>query len=256
MIDGKITLLAIVQNEERDLPGLLENCQWVDDIVIVDGGSSDSTIEIAEKNGARVFERKFDNFSAQRQYGLDQVKTEWVLWLDADERMDSILIDKIKTLASGPSETSAYSITIRSRFWGRYLDHVWKPASLIRLFQKDRCSFSGNKVHELVVCPGVPGVITDGWVSHDTYHTVAEHLTKINQYTELSLENDITEWSQRGGIKPYMLVKYPLIHFIERYIIRGGWRDGLPGFVMCVQCAYISFIKMAKAYERVRVISP
>jgi len=254
--DNKITLLAIVQNEERDLPGLLENCRWVDDIVIVDGGSTDRTVDIAKQHGAQVYIRKFDNFSAQRRYSLEHVKTEWVLMLDADERVDQKLKQEINNIVkSRVGNCPAYAVTRRSRFWGRYLDHVWKPIPLVRLFKKDECRFSDNKVHELVVCPGEPGVITTGWVSHDTYRTVSEHLAKINQYTDLSLEDDVAEWNRRGGIKPYMLVKTPLFVFIERYLIRGGWRDGFPGFVMCVQCAYISFIKMAKAYEGIKLNS-
>jgi len=252
VLNGNVTLLAIVQNEELDLPGLLENCRWVGDIVIVDGGSTDRTIEIAKQHGARVFERKFDNFSAQRQYGLDKVNTEWVLWLDADERMEDLLKNEIDAIVGGDEKSPAYGITIRSLFWGRYLDHVWKPIPLIRLFRKDKCRFSDDKVHERVDCQGEPGIIANGCITHQTYRTVAEHLNKINHYTDLSLENDVVEWHRRGGIKPYMLVKYPLIHFIERYFIRGGWRDGFPGFVMCMQCAYISFVRMIKAYERIK----
>jgi glycosyltransferase involved in cell wall biosynthesis len=250
-MDKKITLLAIVQNEEQDLPGLLENCRWVDEVVIVDGGSTDRTVELAEKQGARVFRRKFDNFAAQRQYGLDQVTNEWVLWLDADERLIDALAAEIQAIVKGDQVHSAFTMLVRSRFWGRYLDHVWKPIPLVRLFRKERCRFSGP-VHERVVCSETTGAITAGWISHDTYATVAEHLAKINQYTDLSLEGDIAEWRKRGGIKPYMLVKYPLINFLERYLIRGGWRDGFPGFVMCVQVAYLSFVRMIKVHESIK----
>jgi glycosyltransferase involved in cell wall biosynthesis len=256
MTKSSISLLAIVLNEEEDLPGLLASCYWVDELVIIDGGSTDKTVGIAKNAGARVITRKFDDFGSQRKFALEQACTEWVLMLDADERPSRVLIDEIKKIIGREDAADVYRIPIETEFWGRCLKHVWNGPPMVRLFRKKAVSAPDSSVHESMVARGVVASIPRGIILHKTYKSVFEHLKKINLYTQLSLESDVNEWRSRGRMRWYQIIGIPIINFCWRYLIRLGFMDGLPGLVMCLQVGYISFVRLIKVYERIYLNAP
>lgn len=178
-----ITAAIIALDEERNLPGLLERLAWVDEIVLVDGGSVDGTREIARHYGCRVAERRFDSFARQRNYAIDLATGDWVFSIDADERPTAGLIAEIRT-AIARSSADAFRVPIRSRIFGRPLRRSGTQDDCpVRLFRRGRAWWTGQ-VHEVLQVMGRVGRL-GVWLEHDTMPDLRSFLAKMERYTTL-----------------------------------------------------------------------
>lgn len=230
----------------RDVATVIEPClksvAFVDEIVVVDSGSTDATLEIARKYGARVVHQDWLGYGPQKQFAVEQARHDWVLCLDADERVgDALRVGIEKEVRA--SRFKAFEMPRCNRFMGRWLRHgEGYPDYNLRLFHRAHAQWSADAVHEHVVAKGPVGRL-EGDLLHESEETIAQYLDKQNRYTTLQAEKLLREGKQVGVAN---LVVSPLARFVKFYVLRGGFRDGVPGLVHIAIGCFNSFIKYAK----------
>lgn len=241
-----LSVVIITLNAASQLEACLESARFADEIVVVDSGSTDGTQALAERYGARVIQQDWLGFGPQKQFAVDAAKHDWVLCLDADERVSPALRDAIIFALKAPC-TVAFRFPRCNRFLGRYLKHgEGYPDWSLRLFDRRQARWSKDTVHEKVETSAPVGELT-GDLLHDSAESIASYLTKQNRYTTLAAEMAIKA-GKRAGLS--QLVLSPLVRFIKFYLIRQGFRDGLPGLIHIAIGCFNSFSKYAKMLER------
>lgn len=218
----------------------------VDEIVVVDSGSTDSTLEVAASFGARVIQQDWLGFGAQKQFAVQQSSHDWVLCLDADEQVSQALSSAIRCLLAQAPACHAYQMARCNRFMGRFLRYgEGYPDWSLRLFDRRFAQWSDDPVHEQVIAPGGCGVLA-GDLLHDSAESLAQYLDKQNRYTTLAARAALARGRHAGLAR---LLLSPLFRFIKFYVFRQGFRDGLPGLVHVLIGCFNSFCKYAKMLE-------
>lgn len=238
-----VTVVILTKNEEENIVEVIKNAQKLtNNVLIVDSGSVDRTIELAEKNSAVVIYRDWDNdFAAQRNFALKYVKTEWVMYLDADERMSADLISNVKKVIN--KDLVLYKMERRNNAFGRSFKYgVLGPDSVIRLFPKDKGYWKG-KVHERVICE-LPLKKLCGYIDHYTYNDFDEYLEKMNIYSTIGAVKNFESGKKAKCIKDFVL--RPILAFFKMYILKKGFLEGFIGFVLCVNYANYTLNKYVK----------
>ncbi len=242
MTEKKLSVLVLVTNEEHDLPSCIESARGVaDEFVVIDGGSSDQSVAVAEKLGAKVFRRPFDNFTDQRAYGLSVCQGEWILSLDADERLTSELFQEITRLTTSHD---GYQIPFQVLFMGRAMRFSGLgDESHLRLFRKDKVALaSGHLVHEVYqLSSGKIGALK-GKITHRPYRDITEYLMKCELYANLWAEDFIRK-NKKLSWRYRFVVPY---EFLRCYVLALGFLDGLPGFVWAGLSAYHRSVRIGK----------
>ena len=248
MSDSKYPISAFVacQNEERNIEGCLRSVAWCDEIVVVDGFSTDRTVEIARRYTDKIFSRQWDGYRSQKSFGLEQTSNNWALLIDSDERLSPELIGEIqREFDNGPGDTAGYYLPRRVHYLGKWISHCgWYPDHKLRLFRKDRGRLGGTDPHETCLLDG-PAKHLRGELIHYTYRTISEHLRTIERYAAIWAST--RRW--RPGDALRMLVR-PLVKFLEIYIMKAGVLEGLHGYVIASMASYSVFLRYAKLYER------
>lgn len=243
-----VSAVLITLNAARSLAATLETLDFVDDIVIVDSGSSDATLSIASRFGARVIAQDWLGFGPQKDFAVRQARHDWVLCLDADEQVTPALRDSIRAALAGP-DVRAYRMARCNRFLGRYLRHgEGYPDWNLRFFHRQHAHWSTDLVHEHVLSDGPVGTL-QGDLLHDSAETLAAYLDKQNRYTSLAADLALAR-GKRATVG--RLVLSPLIRFIKFYLLRQGFRDGIPGLIHIAIGCFNSLSKYAKMLERQR----
>lgn len=241
-----LSVVIITLNAASQLEACLESARFADEIIVVDSGSTDGTQALAERYGARVIQQDWLGFGPQKQFAVDAAKHDWVLCLDADERVSPALRDAIIFALKAPCAV-AFRFPRCNRFLGRYLKHgEGYPDWSLRLFDRRQARWSKDAVHEKVETSATIGELT-GDLLHDSAESIASYLTKQNRYTTLAAEMAIKA-GKRAGLS--QLVLSPFVRFIKFYLIRQGFRDGLPGLIHIAIGCFNSFSKYAKMLER------
>jgi glycosyltransferase involved in cell wall biosynthesis len=247
-----LSVALAVYNEQANLGACLESIkELASEIVIVDGGSTDQTVEIAKRYGAKVMvEENRANFHINKQHAIDACTHDWILQLDADERVSSMLASEILAIVSGDKQAmaDAYYIKRRNYFLGRWMNKGGMyPDPVIRLFKQGRAHLPQASVHELMTVEG-----TTKWLQNDLLHIAdpnfSRYLLRSNRYTTLQAEDWLKEGkigTGVGSIFLYMIVK-PLIRFLEIYLRHKGFLDQFPGFVF----AWYSGLHLASSYVK------
>ncbi len=239
-----LTVVILTKNEAKHIVDAIKNAQKVTEhILIVDSGSTDRTVELAEANGAKVVYRAWDNdFAAQRNFALEQVDTEWVLYLDADERMHDALIDDIRKHMA-ENKPALYRFIRRNSAFGKDFKYgVLGPDSVKRMFPKREGKWQG-KVHESVVCK-LPVVTLAGYLQHYTYADFEQYVAKMNQYSSIAAVNNF-EKGKRASVLGDMICR-PLFAFIKTYFLKLGILEGWLGLVLCFNYANYTLNKYVK----------
>lgn len=243
-----LSVVVITLNEEKNLEKCLSSVGGLaDEIVVVDSGSKDKTIEVAKSFGARVFERKFDDYASQKNFAAGKAQGDWILSLDADEEISKELRKEIEE-AIKEEGFSAYSIPrkniilekfIRFSRWQPELDrHVW-------LWKRGRGEWVGE-VHEELVVKGKVGRLKNPKI-HYQYETVAEFLDMVNRYSSLDAQKRIKAGTEFSF---FSLFFAPLYNFLVRYFYRLGFLDGWRGFVLSYLMAIYHFAVWVKIWEK------
>ena len=249
-----LSVAIITLNAASQLEACLQSARFADEIVVVDSGSTDGTQALAERHGARVIQQDWLGFGPQKQFAVEAACHDWVLCLDADERVTPALQTAIESaLEIGQNSVSsaaaphAYRFPRCNRFLGRYLKHgEGYPDWSLRFFNRRHACWSDDAVHEKVVCDGPTGTLA-GDLLHDSAESLSSYLTKQNRYTSLAADMALAA-GKRSSVGRVALS--PLVRFIKFYFVRQGFRDGLPGFVHIAIGCFNSMIKYAKMLER------
>ncbi|QDQ26768.1 glycosyltransferase family 2 protein [Chitinimonas arctica] len=246
----KISLVLITRNAAHQLAACLESArELVDEIVVLDSGSSDDTQAIAARFNARVAQQGFLGFGPQKRMAVGMARNDWVLCLDADERLTPELIAGIRAALRQPT-ANAFRCARRNRFFGRYLRHGEAyPDWCLRLFDRRHAGWSEDAVHEKVIVSHGEVATLAGDLLHDSAEDLTAYLSKQNRYTDMQVEKLFSEGKRTH---PFKLVSSPLARFLRFYFIRGGWLDGAAGFAHIAIGSFFAFIKYAKLMERWR----
>lgn len=243
-----LSVAIITLNAASQLEACLRSVAFADEIIVVDSGSQDGTVELAQRHGARVIHQAWLGFGPQKQFAVNACSHDWVLCLDADERVSDTLRRSLESALLAPS-TAAFRFPRCNRFLGHYLKHgEGYPDWSLRLFDRRQARWSDDAVHEKVIANGAVGTL-QGDLLHDSAETLAAYLTKQNRYTSIAADMAFTAGKRASGAQ---LVFSPLIRFIKFYLIRQGFRDGLPGLIHITIGCFNSFLKYAKLIERQR----
>ncbi len=240
-----LSVTIITRDAAHQLEACLASVAFADEIVVVDSGSRDGTPEIAARHGARVLHQDWLGYGRQKQFAVEQAAHDWVLCIDADERVTPELGASIEAVLRAP-DAPGYMMRRRNRFLGRWLRHgEGYPDWSLRLFDRRRGRWSDDPVHEKVACDGVVGKLV-GDLLHESCDTLAVYLDKQNRYTSLQAEA-----LHRRGRRAHLgqLLLSPLLRFVKFYVVRLGFLDGVPGLVHIVIGCNNSFVKYAKLME-------
>jgi glycosyltransferase involved in cell wall biosynthesis len=238
----KITAVVITLNEAARIGRCLESVRWCDEMVVVDSGSTDATIEIARAAGARVASQAWQGYGPQKAHAVRLARNDWVLCIDADEIVSPQLRAGIESALAKP-EFKAYEFARCNRFMGRYLRHgEGYPDWVLRLFDRRHAEWSRDAVHENVQTAEKVGRIR-GDLLHDSAQTLHAYLEKQNAYTTLQAQA-LFERGQRPSLPK--LVLSPPIRFLKFYALRLGFLDGVPGLVHILIGCFNTFSKNAK----------
>ena len=249
-----LSAVLITKNAASQLSLCLRSVTFCDEILVVDSGSSDGTVELAKQMGAQVIEAEWRGFGPMKQFAVEQAKNDWVLCIDADERISDDLQGAIAAeLAVSPVPKRGFPLvtpTFRAwrfarcnRFMGRYLKHgEGYPDWSLRLFDRRAAHWSADPVHEKVLTNTEIGSLR-GDLLHDSAETLESYLTKQNRYTTLAAEAAIAA-GRRATLLQLLLS--PLLRFVKFYVLRAGFLDGVPGLVHILIGCQNSFAKYAK----------
>ena len=248
----RLSAVIITRNAAAQLVECLESVRFADEILIVDSGSQDATLDIARRHNARVVRQDWLGYGKQKQFAVAQAANDWVLCLDADERVSAPLAHRIQEALRKPN-CFAYDMPRCNRFMGRWLRHgEGYPDPNLRLFHRQHARWSDDPIHEHVVTTEKVGRL-DGDLLHETETTLAEYLEKQNRYTTLQAERLHAAGKRVGAAR---LVLSPFARFIKFYFLRRGFLDGVPGLVHIIMGCFNSFMKYAKLMQLSRMSKP
>jgi glycosyltransferase involved in cell wall biosynthesis len=242
-------------NEGHQIGAAVQDLRWADEVIVVDGGSTDRTAEIAESLGARVLVVRGETIAAQRNAGIAEAANQWVLALDADERVSAALRDAIaEVVRVAPSDDgavathAAYRIRFENHYLGRELRHgPWGRDWHIRLFTRDR-RYRCNRVHERLESIEDVGVLP-GVIVHRPYRDLAHHVAKIVKYARWGAD-DLHARGRRANL--WTLCVRPAWRFFRDFVLLSGWRDGVEGLIASALGAFAAFLKYAFLLTRSR----
>ena len=238
-----ISAMVITRNEARHISACLETLHFCDEIVVVDSQSEDNTVLLAKGFTDKVYTKPFENFSAQKNFAISKTNHDWILSVDADERVSTELAKEIKDVLE--YKNSAFSVPRINYLFGRKMrygaNHHDHP---IRLFHKKYAEFEGI-IHEQLKVKGKVGALTQPLLHYST-PSINEYMRKLNQYTDLEAER----LYQLGKKVSYWDVSFrPLSRFFQRYVLQWGVLDGMPGFFFSTLSAFYDFVKYVKLWE-------
>ncbi len=244
-------VFILTRNEERHIEDCLKTCLFFDEIVIVDSGSQDRTVEIAQNYTKRIAKRPFTHFLEQREYAVSLMESEWIFYLDADERIPDALKNTILEFVN-QEEYTLLEMPRRNYLLGKWIAHSgWYPDFQARLIQKKTLAFHAQIVHERLSTTGKSFRLDpkgNVYLMHYTCTDLAAYFQKINHYTSL----EAVEHVQLSPLKmtPFGILTRSIGMFTQSYIHHKGYKDGFEGFIVAVFQLLSSFLLMMKIWEK------
>ncbi len=242
----KVSACLITLNEARNIEECLSSVKWADEIVVVDSGSTDGTVELCRRFTDRVLVMDWAGHVAQKNRAVEAASNDWVFCIDADERVTPELAREIKSILSEEPPCAGYTVPRRTWYAGRWIWHGgWYPDRKLRLFDRRRGRFTGMDPHDRVEVKGPVGKLRNDLL-HYSYRDIAHHVRQINRYTDTMAELK----AARGvGVPLLRMISYPPVKFFKMYLLRMGFLDGPQGLILAVLGAVYEFLKYAKLWE-------
>lgn len=240
-----VTAVVLTKNEEKNIVDCLESLSFCNEIIVVDDNSQDRTVEIAKGMGATVLKHPLNNdFSKQRNYGLEMAKNDWVLFVDADERVNNVLAKEVAYVLS-ENKYDAFLFKRQDTIFGRKLRYgevgnIW----LLRLARKESGRWIGT-VHERWIVNGNIKKLNNP-LDHFPHQSVTEFIKEINYYTDLRAKE---LYKSSGKVYWYSVLFYPKLKFLVNYVIKFGFLDGLPGLIVAIMMSFHSFLVRGKLWQ-------
>lgn len=244
----KISATIIVYNEEDNIADVCETVSWADEIVIVDSASSDRTVEIARKYTDNIFNREFRGYKDKHEFADAETTGDWIFWIDADERVTPELRASIEAVKKRDENSLPNGFRIARKTWylDRWIKHSgWYPDYQMRLYRKSGSFWDGVSPHETARVEGKTEILR-GEFLHYTKRDLSEHHRVLDSYTTLAAENFHKHGKIIGGLGLFF---HPIGAFLRTYVLKQGFRDGIPGLMIAMFTAYSVFLKYAKLWE-------
>ncbi|MFC0179366.1 glycosyltransferase family 2 protein [Thorsellia kenyensis] len=241
----KLSVILIMHNEAHNIEDCLNSVSFADEIIIVDSGSQDDSVKIAEANGAKVIYQPWLGFGPQKNVALSHASHEWVLSIDADERVTPALADEIRDIIQIDNPLVGYNISRLSKFCEKEINYSgWRPDYVLRLFKKSLARFSDDPVHEKVICIGDVGKLKH-FLYHISYRKIEDVLKKTNDY---STAGAIKLNKRQKKITFSSAFTHGFWAFVRTYVIQRGFLDGKHGLVLAISNAEVTYYRYLKAW--------
>ena len=242
----KISVTIITLNEAEHIGAAIDSVAWADEVVVIDAGSRDDTCDIARRKGALVEVRAWVGWVDQKNHAHSRAAHDWILSLDADERVTPALAQEIRALLATEPSRRGYRIPRVTFHLGRWIRSTdFYPDYQTRLYDRRAARWQGEYVHESVAVDGRPGTLRHE-LQHYSFDDLSDHLARINAYSSLSARQ-MHERGRRSG--PLALVMHPVAAFFRNFVLRRGFVDGTAGLLISIMNAYAVFVKLAKLWE-------
>jgi hypothetical protein len=241
-----ISVLLLARDETRRLESLLPELAFAEEVVVIwDPRGPGETRGVAERLGARVLPREFAGFGPQRQFALARCTQPWVLWIDADERLDAAALDGLRLAVGSSPREAGFTVERRSYFLGRRIRFCgWQGERVLRLFRRECARFDDARVHERVHVEGPAGRLP-GTLEHDTYSSWEECVRKLRDYAHGGAQS---AFAAGGSAGPLDVALRPPLRFLRMYVLQLGLLDGFHGFLVCGLAAAQVFLKYAELW--------
>ena len=241
-----VTVTVITFNEAANLQAALESVSWADEIIVIDSESTDDTVAIAKRFTDRVMVRPWPGYVAQKNLAAEYASHDWIFSLDADERVSPPLADEIRALVAAGPAAPGYRVPRVTFHLGRWIRSTdWYPDHQLRLYDRRRARWTGKYVHESVDADG-PVIDLRGELLHYAYRDLAHHQQTMDRYTTLAARQMFEAGRRASWVD---LAIHPPAAFFRNYVLRGGFRDGVPGLVISAMNARYVGLKFAKLWE-------
>ncbi|HNX00290.1 MAG TPA: glycosyltransferase family 2 protein [Candidatus Cloacimonadota bacterium] len=245
----RISATIITKNEERNIRRCLESIKWVDEIIVLDSGSTDKTVDICREFTSNVFQVEWLGYGKTKQSAVDKATSPWILSIDADEEITPKLADVIREKVLNPGDCNGFEIKRKSQYLGKWIRHSgWNRDYPMRLFRKDSGHFNDKLVHESVIINGKRCRIHEEML-HYTYPDLETHLRKIDKYAECWAEEKALK-GKKGSLHGTFL--HTVLRFIFTYFLKLGFLDGKTGLILAMNSALSVYMKHMKLWERTR----
>lgn len=232
----KITAIIPTYNEAHNIEAAIDSVSWADELLVVDSFSKDKTVDIAAAKGAKIIQRVYINSASQKNWAIPQASHEWIVLLDADERIEPDLRDEIQALLKSDNiPCDAYWINRRNHFMGKEVKYSgWQGDRVIRFFKRDTCSYEYKEVHAEVITEGTIGKLKNK-ISHFTYKDMDHFLAKMDKYAVWSAKDHL---ESTPVVTPFHRWIKPAARFFKHFILQGGFLDGKVGYTISKVMAY------------------
>ncbi len=248
-MNPRISASIICKNEEHNIEECLRSVAWCDEIVVVDSGSTDRTVDLARRHTPHVIHHDWPGYVAQKNYALDRTSGEWVICLDADERCTPGLRAALERELPAAGDLAGFEVRRHAKYLGRWINHGgWYPDWKLRVVRRGRARWGGVDPHDKLIPDGRVRRL-DAEIVHYTYRDFAHQLRIVNHFSDVVVEEML-----KRGRRPSVLmaILHPPVKFLECYVWKLGFLDGMPGFVIAAASAFYVFAKHVKLWERER----
>jgi glycosyltransferase involved in cell wall biosynthesis len=242
----RVSVTIITLNEAEHIADAIDSASWADEVIVVDSGSTDDTVAIAERKGARVSMRPWTGYVDQKNYAADLAKNDWIFSLDADERIPPALASEIQALLRSEPSNRGYRVPRVTFHLGRWIRTTdFYPDYQTRLYDRRAARWQGRYVHESVRVDGVPGRLSHD-LQHYSFRDLSDQIARLNQYATLAARQMHESGRRANG---FDLLVHPPAAFLRNYLLRRGVLDGMAGLIISFVNAYGVFLKFAKLWE-------
>jgi glycosyltransferase involved in cell wall biosynthesis len=240
-----VTATVITLNEAAHIEACLASLAWADERLVVDSGSMDGTADLARAAGARVIERAWPGYSAQKDFAAGEASHDWIVSVDADERITPALAAEIRAVVATPGDKVGFRVPRITFHLGRWIRTTdWYPDYQLRVYDRRHAGWKQRRVHESVTARGPVGQLTHN-LQHYAYRDLAHHHETMQRYTTLAAQQ-MHEEGRKASV--FALLFHPPAAFLRNYVLKRGFMDGTPGLIISAMNAHYVFLKFAKLW--------